>query len=54
MGGSCSTPGWTGNADKIVVGKPDGKRSLGTPSLRRKDNIKIDLRQIGYDDLHFL
>jgi hypothetical protein len=28
------------------VGKPEGKRPLGRP--RRKDNNKIDLREIGW------
>jgi hypothetical protein len=30
----------------ILVGKPDGKIPLGRP---RKDNIKIDLREIGLE-----
>jgi hypothetical protein len=30
------------------VGKPDGKRTLGRPRLRWMDNIKIDLREIGW------
>jgi hypothetical protein len=27
----------------VLVGKPEGKRPLGTPSRRREDNIKMDL-----------
>jgi hypothetical protein len=36
------------------VGKPKGKRSLGR--LRRKwaDNIKINLREIGCDDMDWI
>jgi hypothetical protein len=33
---------------RILVGKPGGKRSLGRPRLRWVDNIKIDLREIGW------
>jgi hypothetical protein len=29
---------------RILVGKPEGKRSLGRPRRRRGDTIKIDLR----------
>jgi hypothetical protein len=30
-----------------LVGKPEGKRSLGRPRLRLEDNIKIYLQEIG-------
>jgi hypothetical protein len=32
------------NACMILVGKPEGKRPLGTPRRRWLDNIKMDLR----------
>jgi len=32
---------------RVLVGKPKGKRPLGRPRLRREDNIKMDLRQVG-------
>jgi hypothetical protein len=32
------------NANRILVGKPEGKRLLGRPTRRWVDNIKIDLR----------
>jgi hypothetical protein len=35
------------SAFKILIGKPTGNRSLGRPRLRREDNIRIDLKQIG-------
>jgi hypothetical protein len=31
-----------------VVGKPEGKRSLGRPRLMWVDNIEMDLREIGW------
>jgi hypothetical protein len=34
---------------KILVGKPEVKRPLGRPSRRWVDNIKIDLRERGWD-----
>jgi hypothetical protein len=37
------------NAYRILVGKPEGKRRLGKPRRRWVDNIKIDLREIGWD-----
>jgi hypothetical protein len=33
-----------GNAYGILVGKPEGKKPLGRPGHRCKDNIKIDPR----------
>jgi len=32
---------------RVLTGKPEGKRPLGRPRLRREDNIKMDLRQVG-------
>jgi hypothetical protein len=34
---------------RILVGKPKGKRPLGRPRGRWVDNIKMDLREIGWD-----
>jgi hypothetical protein len=31
---------------RILVGKPEGKRSLGRPRRRWKDNIKMDLQEV--------
>jgi hypothetical protein len=32
---------------RVLVGKPELKRPLGRPRLRREDNIKIDLQEVG-------
>jgi len=32
---------------RVLVGKPDGKRPLGRPRCRWKDNIKMDLQEVG-------
>jgi hypothetical protein len=39
------------NAYRILVGTPEGKRPLGRPRRRWMDNIKMDLREIGWDDI---
>jgi len=31
----------------VLVGKPEGKRSLGRPRRRWEDNIKMDFREVG-------
>jgi hypothetical protein len=36
------------NSYMFLVGKPEGKRLLGRPRLRCGDNIKIDLRELGW------
>jgi hypothetical protein len=35
-------------ANWVLVGKPDGKRPLGTPRLRWEDNIKMHLKTVGF------
>jgi hypothetical protein len=32
---------------RVLVGKPEGKRPLGRPWFRWKDNIKMDLQEVG-------
>jgi len=32
---------------RVLVGKPEGKRPLGTPRRRWEDNIKTDLQEVG-------
>jgi hypothetical protein len=49
MGRACSTNEEKRNAHRILVGKIEGKRSLGRSRRRRMDNIKMDLREIGWD-----
>jgi hypothetical protein len=48
MGGPCSTNGAKRNAYRLLVGKPEGKRLLGTPRRRWVDNIKRDLGEVGW------
>ncbi|KAJ4448597.1 hypothetical protein ANN_10616 [Periplaneta americana] len=37
------------NAYRELVGRAEGKRPLGRPRRRWEDNIKMDLREVGYD-----
>jgi hypothetical protein len=39
------------NAYRILVGKQEVKRPLGRPRCRWEDNIKIDLRVMGWHGL---
>jgi hypothetical protein len=32
----------------VLAGRPEGKRPLGRPRHRWKDNIKIDLQEMGW------
>jgi hypothetical protein len=45
MARPCSTNGGEKECIRILVGKPEGKRPLGTPR-RKWVNIKMDLREI--------
>jgi hypothetical protein len=38
-------------AYNISVGRPEGRRPLGRPRRRWEDNIKMDLREIGFGDV---
>jgi hypothetical protein len=40
-----------GRADNILIGKCEAKRLLGQCRRRWEDNIKINLKEIGSDDV---
>jgi hypothetical protein len=42
------------NAYRILVGKPEGKRPLGRPRHRWEDDIRIDLREIGWGGIDWI
>jgi hypothetical protein len=42
------------NACTISVGKPEGKRPLGKRRCRWVDNMKIDLREIGWGGMNWI
>jgi hypothetical protein len=54
---------WTGrvarigakrNAYRILMGKPEGKRPVGRPRCRWEDNVKMDLRKIGWGRMDWI
>ncbi|KAJ4439749.1 hypothetical protein ANN_07877 [Periplaneta americana] len=48
--GHVARMGESRNVCRVLVGRPEGKRPLGRPRRRWEDNIKMDLREVGYDD----
>jgi hypothetical protein len=46
--------GETRNAYRILVGKPEGKRPLGRPRRWWVNNIKINLRETGWDGMDWI
>jgi hypothetical protein len=41
-------------AYRILVGRPEGRRPLGRPRRRWEDNIKIDLREVGWVGMNWI
>jgi hypothetical protein len=54
MGRARSTNGEKRNAYRILVGKPEGKRPLGKPRRKWVDNIKMNFREIRWDDMYWI
>jgi hypothetical protein len=42
------------NAYRILAGKPQGQRPLGRPRCMWVDNIKMGLREIGWDSANWI
>jgi hypothetical protein len=42
------------NAYRILVGKPEGNRPLEKPRRKWEDNIKMDLREIGWGGMDWI
>ena len=41
---------WKGkNTYNVLLGKPEGKRSRGRPRHRKEDDIKIDIKELGWE-----
>jgi hypothetical protein len=41
-------------AYRALVGKPEGRRPLGRPRRRWKDNIEMDLREVGWGGMDWI
>jgi len=47
----------TGREERFVqgfVGKPEGKRPLGRPRRRWKNNIRMDLQEVGCEGMEWI
>jgi hypothetical protein len=54
MDRACSTNVEKINAYRIWVGKPEEKRPLRRPRRRWEDNIRMDLREIGWGGIDWI
>jgi len=41
-------------AYRVLVGKPEGKRQLGRPRRRWVDNFRMDLLEVGCEDVYWI
>jgi hypothetical protein len=48
----CSMHGERRGAYRVLVVKPEEKRPLGRPRHRWEDNIKMDLREVGWEGIY--
>jgi hypothetical protein len=42
------------NACRILVGNPEGRRPLGRPRRMWEDNIRMDLKEIGWGGMEWI
>jgi hypothetical protein len=53
-GGRVERMGEKRNTYRLLVGKSEGKRPLGRPRCTWVDNIKMDLGEVGWDDVDWI
>jgi hypothetical protein len=54
MRGACSADGEERGVYRILVGKPKRKRPMGRPRRRWKDNIRVDLQEVGFEGVDWI
>jgi hypothetical protein len=55
VGGACSSNGWRrGTLAGYLIGKPEGKKSLGRPRHSWVDNVKMDLVEIEWSFVEWI
>jgi hypothetical protein len=54
MAGHKARMGEKRHAYRILVGKPEGKKPLGRPRRSWEDNIRMDLREIGWGGMDWI
>jgi len=41
-------------AHRALMGRPEGKRTFGRPRHRWKDNIKLDIKEVGQGGMNWI
>jgi hypothetical protein len=41
-------------AYRTLVGRPEGRLPLGRPRRRWEDNIKMDIREVGWEEMNWI
>ena len=54
MGWACNTYGERRGVYRVLVGKPEGKRTLGRSRRIWGDNIKMDLQEVGCEGMDWI
>jgi len=54
MGGACREYGGEERRIQSLGGEPEGKRPLGRPRRRWEDNTKMDLQEVGCEDMDWI
>jgi len=54
LAGHVARMGERRDANRVLVGKPEGKRALGRPMRRWEDNIKMDIQEVGYGGMDWI
>jgi hypothetical protein len=52
VGETCGTHGR--GEERVLMGKPEGKRPHGRPRRRWEDGIRMDLREIGWGSVDWI
>jgi hypothetical protein len=52
--GHVASMGEKSDAYRILVGRLEGRRPLGRPRRRWEDNIKMDIREVGWEDMNWI
>jgi hypothetical protein len=42
------------SAYRVLMGKPKGKRPLGRPRRKWEDNIKMDIKEVGWGSIDWI